>query len=429
MAPDARPDGSSEAPAGQLASGQITAEVNIEPGGVTGASQGSGTVVRPGPLPPSRSDQDDHADEDMYTQEDQGTGLAAGWRNGPGGTRADGWDADSTAAWDPASAWEDEDAEAHDNGAGPWDEAPDWEGEIVVWEGLRPEVAPTPAGPDGLTGAPTYPPAYVPAHLPSPFSPSPFSPSPFSPDSREHAVIPYAGGAHVAPPPGVYDRKGGPRTKRQNGPWRELVIVTAVAVIVSAVILAVTTAEKSNLGGLDSLFGSPRTTAAPPPSSLATGGATGGAASHSAASSGPIVISTTAPRNATPTLSQRATSLPVTAGVAQSLVSSWLATNPGGYGISAADVAGTVRKEVYYAVQRATGTYWALAAFNPSAALSAQSSTPTGQAELAEFRDSVYAFSWQAGPVWTLLGEFSTGSCPDVWVPRAVLAAWGLCGL
>ena len=38
-------------------------------------------------------------------------------------------------------------------------------------------------------------------------------------------------------------------------------IITAVAVIVSAVILAVTTAEKSNVAGLDSIFGSPRTTA------------------------------------------------------------------------------------------------------------------------------------------------------------------------
>lgn len=108
---------------------------------------------------------------------------------------------------------------------------------------------------------------------------------------------------------------------------------------------------------------------------------------------------------------------------------SWLASNPGGYGMSAADVGGTVTNEVYYAVQPTTGTYWALAAFKPSPALSAQSSTETGQGELAEFHDSVYAFSWQAGPVWTVLGEFSTGSCPSVWVPRAVLAAWGLCGL
>jgi hypothetical protein len=412
MAPNSRPGGSSEAPAGQPASGQITAEVNIDPGDVTGPSPVVGpdaTVVSPGPRPLRRSDENVPAD--------QAGGPAAGGRNGPAATSGDGWDADSTVSWDTSSAWEDEDTEGPDNGVERWDDAPNWEGEVVVWEGQGAEVVPTPAGPGGWSGAPTYPPAYVPAHLPS------------SPGSREDAMVPYAGGAHLAAAPGAYDRKTGPRTRRETGPWRELVIVTAVAVIVSAVILAVTTAEKNNLGGLDSLFGSPTTTAAAPPSSLAAGVATGGAASHSAASSGPVVISTTAPKNATPTLSQRATSLPVTAGVAQSLVSSWLATNPGGYGIGAPDVAGTVPNELYYAVQRATGTYWALAAFKPSAALSAQSGTPTGQAELAEFHDSVYAFSWQAGPVWTLLGEFSTGSCPDVWVPRAVLAAWGLCGL
>ena len=106
-----------------------------------------------------------------------------------------------------------------------------------------------------------------------------------------------------------------------------------------------------------------------------------------------------------------------------------MASNPGGYGMRPTDVDGTVSNEVYYAVQPATGTYWALAAFKPSATLKAQSSTQIGQEELAQFHDSVYAFSWQAGPVWTLLGEFSTGSCPGVWVPRAVLAAWRLCGL
>ena len=203
-------------------------------------------------------------------------------------------------------------------------------------------------------------------------------------------------------------------------------IITAVAVIVSAVILAVTTAEKSNVAGLDGLFGSPTTSGAastPPPTTA--GVATDRSPALSSTTSKTGTASTTAPA----TLSQGAKSLPVTAGVAQSLVTSWLASNPGGYGMSPADVAGTVPNDVYYAVQPATGTYWALAAFKPSAALMAQSSTQTGQAELAEFHDSVYAFSWQAGPVWTLLGEFSTGSCPGVWVPRAVLAAWGLCGL
>ncbi len=233
----------------------------------------------------------------------------------------------------------------------------------------------------------------------------------------DDAVALYSARGVPAPIGAAYDRKGAPRTKRERGPWRELVIITAVAVIVSAVILAVTTAEKSNVANLDSIFGSPGTTA----------GATAPSTTAGAATDSSAAISSTT--NTTTPLSHGAKSLPVTAGVAQSLVKSWLASNPGGYGMNPADVAGTVPHEVYYAVQPSTGTYWALAAFKPSAALTAQSSTQTGQGELAEFHDSVYAFSWQAGPVWTLLGEFSTGSCPSVWVPRAVLAAWGLCGL
>ena len=128
-------------------------------------------------------------------------------------------------------------------------------------------------------------------------------------------------------------------------------------------------------------------------------------------------------------LNQRAKALPVTPGVEESIIKSWVATNPGGYGIGPADVSGTVASEAYYAVQPATGTYWAIAAFKPSPALLAQSSTTTGEAELAEFKNSLYAFSWQAGPLWTLVGEVKTGDCPGIWVPRTVLAAWGLCGL
>ena len=434
MAPNARPGGSSKAPAGQAATGQVTAEVKIDPDSVTGASQAQDsniTVPVVVHAPDEAPGWDDHSGGGTYGQEDRyradaDTGPVTAWHDASvatapdadnsaaGGTDGDtssGWEADSTAAWNPASAWAEEDAGTPDNASELWDDVPDWEGEIVVWEGQGNDVVPAPAGSSGWAGAPTYPPAYLPAHLPS------------SLVSRDDAVTPYLGQRSLPAPPGVYDRKGAPRTKR-DGPWRELVIVTAVAVIVSAVILAVTTAEKSNLAGIDNLFGSTETTvkAASPPSGLAK--STAGAASPAAGTS-----ATTAPRATSSTLSQHATSLPVTAGVAESLVNSWLASNPGGYGITAADVAGTVPNEVHYAVQRSTGTYWALAAFKPTATLSDQSATPTGRAELAEFQNSVYAFSWQAGPVWTLLGEFSAGSCPDVWVPRAVLAAWGLCGL
>jgi hypothetical protein len=90
-------------------------------------------------------------------------------------------------------------------------------------------------------------------------------------------------------------------------------------------------------------------------------------------------------------------------------------------------VAGTKPGQVYYAEQPASATYWALVAFKPSATLLAESSTAAGQEKLAEFQNNIYAFSWQAGPVWTLLGEVNTGACPSV-VPSPVLKAWGMCG-
>jgi hypothetical protein len=119
----------------------------------------------------------------------------------------------------------------------------------------------------------------------------------------------------------------------------------------------------------------------------------------------------------------------VTPGVAQSLIKSWLATNPGGVDLVPADVAGTVPRELYYAAQPASATYWATVVFKPSARLLAASSTAAGQTKLAQFQNSVYVFSWKAGPVWTLLGEVSAGSCPNSWVPKSVLAVWGLCGV
>ena len=78
--------------------------------------------------------------------------------------------------------------------------------------------------------------------------------------------------------------------------------------------------------------------------------------------------------------------------------------------------------------QPASATYWALVAFKPSATLLEESSTAAGQEKLAEFQNTIYAFSWKAGPVWTLLGEVDTGTCPGV-VPAPVLKIWGMCGL
>ncbi|MGA3221132.1 MAG: hypothetical protein ABSE77_19000, partial [Acidimicrobiales bacterium] len=153
-------------------------------------------------------------------------------------------------------------------------------------------------------------------------------------------------------------------------------------------------------------------------------------------SSAPPRSSSTVPRRTTtvpstttaPAAVQKAKNLLVTPGVEGSLVRSWLATNPGGVNLSPKDVAGTEPGQVYYAEQPASATYWALVAFKPSATLLEESSTAAGQEKLAEFQNTIYAFSWKAGPVWTLLGEVDTGTCPGV-VPAPVLKIWGMCGL
>jgi hypothetical protein len=122
--------------------------------------------------------------------------------------------------------------------------------------------------------------------------------------------------------------------------------------------------------------------------------------------------------------------LTVTPGLEATLVQSWLATTPGGV-VGPSDVAGTVPGEVYYGLQVSTHTYWAGAAFRPSASLEQESSTAAGQIKLAQFQNYMYIFSWQQGStsLWDLLGEVPTGYCPNNLVPTSILAAWDLCGL
>jgi hypothetical protein len=211
-------------------------------------------------------------------------------------------------------------------------------------------------------------------------------------------------------------------------------MLTAVAVIVAAVILAVTSADRNNGAGSQAAPTLPAVTAQKthaPPAVASASGKSHHASSPAASTSTPRVATSTslASKAAKSHAVGTAKNLLLTPGVAQSLVKSWLATNPGGVDIVAKDVAGTVPHQLYYGVQPASATYWAIAVFKPSAALLAGSSTAAGQAKLAEFQNSVYVFSWKAGPVWTLLGEVSAGSCPSSWVPTTVLAAWGLCGL
>ena len=219
---------------------------------------------------------------------------------------------------------------------------------------------------------------------------------------------------------------GRKRRRRTNGPWPELVMITAVAVIIAAVILAVTSADRTNLANSQAASNT-----VVPSTAARTTNSTGRPSTSApprSSSTVPRRTTTVPPSTTTPAAVQKARNLLVTAGVEGSLVRSWLATNPGGVNLSAQDVGGTEPGQVYYAEQPASATYWALVAFKPSATLLEESSTAAGQEKLAEFQNTIYAFSWKAGPVWTLLGEVGTGTCPGV-VPAPVLKVWGMCGL
>jgi len=249
---------------------------------------------------------------------------------------------------------------------------------------------------------------------------------------------PQGGYGYVAP--AGWDGNGPPpprrrtRPTRASGPWPELVMVTAVAVIVAAVILAVTTADKANrtAGGIAST---------PPVTSVGAGASPTNGAAPSTSAPRPATSAPTsspprsAPRTTATTHAKapgplaKAENLTVNAGVKQSLIKSWLETDPGGVGLMTKDVAGTVPGQVYYARQAGSPpVYWALAEFQPSSLVLAERATAAGQDELAQFQDSVYIFDWRSGPYWTELGYVSSGECPGSYVPTPVLTAWGLCG-
>lgn len=230
-------------------------------------------------------------------------------------------------------------------------------------------------------------------------------------DEASYAPGPWAPGGFPDDAYLAEQAPGGRRTRRRrtNGPWPELVVVTALAVVAAAVVLAYMT------GSRDQVSNNSAGTTIPLPST--TRPTTTGRPS-----------TTVGGTTTLPVPSPTAVRLGVTAGVEQSLVKSWVATNPGSVGIGPKDVAGTVPGQVYYARQPALGTYWALAAFQPSAQLTAERATAAGQAKLQEFQNVIWVFSWRAGPTWTELGEVTAGQCPAIWVPTPVLASWHLCG-
>jgi hypothetical protein len=200
-------------------------------------------------------------------------------------------------------------------------------------------------------------------------------------------------------------------------------MIAAVAVVIAAVILAVTTADKVNVGATQ--------TSLPTVPSTARTSKPGAKGSHPTNPVRSTLPPTTPPTRPTTTVTavQQARALPVTPNVQLSLIRSWLATNPGGVGLGLQDVAGTVPQQVFYAEQPQTRVFWAVVAFQPSQIVLAKQSTAAGQDALAQFQDTDYIFNWKSGPTWNELGYVSTGDCPGDYVPLSVLASWGLCGL
>lgn len=220
-----------------------------------------------------------------------------------------------------------------------------------------------------------------------------------------------------------------------NGPWPLLVMVTAVAVIAAAVALAVTSTNRTKLSNGPTANPTLSTPASAKSSGRSVGKTTGTArppvtstSSVNTTRTSATSSSTTAPTTTT-TVPVFAQNLVISAATKQSLVNTWLATNPGGLGMTGSDVAGTVPGEVFYGYDLATSTYFATASFQPSQKLLKRAKTPAGQSLLAQFQDNEYVFSLTAGSGWTLLGVLTTGNCPGQWVPKPVLEVWGMCGL
>jgi len=244
--------------------------------------------------------------------------------------------------------------------------------------------------------------------------------------SRQQAVAAYQTAYGKPAPPRTWD-EGDPVPQarppmRANGPWPELAMIAAVAVVIAAVILAVTGAGKVNVGAT-------QTTLSTVPSTARTS-KPAAKGSHPTTPVRSTLPPTTPPTQPTTTVTAvpHARALPVTPNVQLSLIRSWLATNPGGVGLGLKDVAGTVPQQVFYAEQPQTSVFWALVAFQPSQTVLAEQSTAAGQDALAQFQDTDYIFNWKSGPTWNELGYVSTGDCPGDYVPSSVLAAWGLCG-
>jgi hypothetical protein len=91
------------------------------------------------------------------------------------------------------------------------------------------------------------------------------------------------------------------------------------------------------------------------------------------------------------------------------------------HGVPVAEVGGTFPGSVFYAYDRATHTYWAVAFFEPARGDSAK------VADTFQDAGSNGVFSRTASGAWKFHGGGAPISCTEArFVPKAVLTAWGM---
>lgn len=269
----------------------------------------------------------------------------------------------------------------------------------VYWSGLGGETSPGPGPAYGYEGA-----GYGPVQ--------PYEPHAATADQLDR-VRP-----RTKRSSGQHKRKEG---QRSNGPWPELVTITAVAIVAAAAVLALTSTGRLNLTSNRS------------PGSANAGSTTlltSGLGAKTVATDKEVTAKGTPAKTKAKASSPsaRVKNLPVPPSIERQLIDAWVATDPAGLKLTTQDVGGTVPGETYYAYDVSISTYFAIVAFQPSPVLS-KDRTATAQDDLQAFQGSEYVFSLQTGSVWTWLGVGTTGNCPGEWVPPAVLAAWRMCGL
>ncbi len=123
----------------------------------------------------------------------------------------------------------------------------------------------------------------------------------------------------------------------------------------------------------------------------------------------------------TTTGSSQAVNLPVTDQIRSQLVTAGAALN----NIPASEYSGLAPGLTYYALDKASNTYWAAARLVP--APSSNPSNPTRAQVASQDAGSYYLFSQPRGGAWTVYAAGNTGQstpCP-VTVPAAVVAVWG----